>query len=50
MKTERIIFYDLFSYQMLGVDADVQSYSEFCLAFDSLATACSARGQSFEKV
>jgi hypothetical protein len=50
MKTQRIIFYTQLAYQLLGTNSDIVPYSEFLSAFDDLAAACRARGQSFEKV
>ena len=47
---QRIIFYTQLGYQLLGVDADVQTYSEFISAFDAIAANCRERGQSFERV
>jgi hypothetical protein len=51
-ETQRIIWYDNpIIYQRLGADgADLQTYHEFTAAFDNLAAACRARGQSFEKI
>ena len=50
-ETQCIIWYDQLTYQRLWADgADLQTYHEFCSAFDNLATACRARGQAFERI
>jgi hypothetical protein len=49
-ENQRIIWYDQLTYQQLGTDdADIQTYHEFCSAFDAVAASCRARGQAFER-
>ena len=49
-ETQRIVWLEPLDYQLIGSNADIQTYAEFCSPFDDLATACRARGQAFERI